>query len=173
MKKEKRKIPTKNYIKLALIFIFTLIVVFYANSWYKTYQINKLNTPYISGKIKAINKSELDTYLVENPNLIIYVGKNNDQKCYDFEKELYSAIKKSNLIEETVFLDLSDNYSSDILDDIQDKYYSENITAELNNLPALLIIQDKQIKDVLIVSNDEKISSDSIIQLFEEFEYIK
>ena len=173
MKKEK-VIPIKNYIKLALIFIITLICVFYANSWYKTYKVDRLNTPYIKDKISAINYEELDTYLTENQNLIIYIGKNNDQGCYDFEKNLYNVIKKNDLVEETIFLDLSNNYSNEILKEIEDKYYADNLNIDITSVPALLIIQNRQVKDVLISDDAEgEITSDKIVQFLVEFEYIK
>lgn len=172
--KNEKVIPVKNYVKLALIFIVTLIVVFYANTWYKTYKIDRLNTPYIKDKINAINYEELNTYLVENPNLIIYIGKSDDQNCYDFEKDLYKVLKKNNLIEESIFLDLSSNYNDTILKEIQKKYYDNNLTIEMSNVPVLLIMQDGKIKDILISSGeDDKITSDKIVQFLEEFEYIK
>ena len=172
MKKEK-VIPKKNYIKFSLICIITLLAVFYANTWYKNYQINKLNNTYIKDKINAINYDELDTYLIENPNLIVYVGENNNQECYEFEKYLYKIIKKNDLIDDTIFLDLSNNYSITLLNNIQQKYYSKDLKTDLNNIPALLVIQNKEIKDILIKEENIKITEDKIVQILEEFEYIK
>ena len=178
MKKNKnsknvKTIPTKNYIKLAIIFIITLIVVFYANTWYRNYKVERLNTPYIVDKLNTINYTELDNYIIENPNLIIYVGKNNSNECYEFEKDLYKILKDNDLIDESIFLDLSNNYSKELLKELQTKYYDDSLNANLNGVPSLLIMQNKEIKDILTKENDEQITEDKIIQIFEEFEYIK
>ena len=172
-KEEVRNVPLKNYIIFTIICIITLLCVFYAHSFYKNYTINRLDTPYIKDKVNVINYSELDTYIIENPNKFIYIGTNNNEFCYNFEIELYKTFKKYNLIDDLTFLDLSDNYSLETLNNISTKYYSESLNTKLNNIPALLVVQEGQIKDLIIHSDDNPLSSDKIVQILEEFEYIK
>ena len=93
-KEEVRNVPLKNYIIFTIICIITLLCVFYAHSFYKNYTINRLDTPYIKDKVNVINYSELDTYIIENPNKFIYIGTNNNEFCYNFEIELYKTFKK-------------------------------------------------------------------------------
>ena len=78
---KERKIPLKNYIILIIIYIITFLAVFYAIFWYNNYKVNRLTTPYIQNKINSISYEELDNYIIEYPNTIIYIGKNNDENC--------------------------------------------------------------------------------------------
>ena len=65
MKKEK-EIPFKNYIILAVILIFTILLVVYLFNWQSIYQKNKLQEPILDKYLMVINYNELDDYLVEN-----------------------------------------------------------------------------------------------------------
>ena len=170
---KERKIPLKNYIILIIIYIITFLAVFYAIFWYNNYKVNRLTTPYIQNKINSISYEELDNYIIEYPNTIIYIGKNNDENCYNTEKNLYSVLRKNNLIENTVFLDLSTNYSDTILDNISNKYFDESLKDKELKVPSIIIINDKKIKDFVTVYNDLPISNDRIHQILEEFEFIK
>ena len=84
-----RKIPKKNYIIYAVIVIATILVVLYLNSWYKAYKQNELDNSYISKYINELNYEEFKNFSIENPNLIVYIGKTNCENCIKVEKELY------------------------------------------------------------------------------------
>ena len=74
MKKEK-EIPLKNYILLSIVLILTIVVVIYFFLWKNTYEKSKLQTPILDDYLLVINYNELNNYLVENKDAIIYVSK--------------------------------------------------------------------------------------------------
>ena len=73
MKKE-REIPFKNYIILAVVLILTIIAVIYLFMWNRVYEKNKLQTPILDKYLLVINYNELNNYIVENKNAVIYTS---------------------------------------------------------------------------------------------------
>ena len=74
IKKDKlREIPLKNYIYLFLILLGSILLLLYIYTWYETYHENKLNTSIMNNYLTVINYNELDNYIIENKNAIIYV----------------------------------------------------------------------------------------------------
>ena len=96
MKKEK-EIPFKNYIILAVILIFTILLVVYLFNWQSIYQKNKLQEPILDKYLMVINYNELDDYLVENKEAIVYVSVLNDEKIRMFENKFKNLIIKNDL----------------------------------------------------------------------------
>ena len=86
MKKEK-EIPFKNYIILAVILIFTILLVVYLFNWQSIYQKNKLQESILDKYLMVINYNELDDYLVEDKEAIVYVSVLNDEKIRMFENK--------------------------------------------------------------------------------------
>ena len=96
MKKEK-EISFKNYIILAVILIFTILLVVYLFNWQSIYQKNKLQEPILDKYLMVINYNELDDYLVENKEAIVYVSVLNDEKIRMFENKFKNLIIKNDL----------------------------------------------------------------------------
>ena len=67
----KRKIPFKNYIALLLIVIATILLVFSLSNWYKESKRQKHDV--LKNLLSEIKEEELESYLLENPNAIIYL----------------------------------------------------------------------------------------------------
>ena len=93
MKKEK-EIPLKNYILLSIVLILTIVVVIYFFLWKNTYEKSKLQTPILDDYLLVINYNELNNYLVENKDAIIYVSKLNDESIRLFENKFKNIINK-------------------------------------------------------------------------------
>ena len=87
MKKEK-EIPLKNYILLSIVLILTIVVVIYFFLWKNTYEKSKLQTPILDDYLLVINYNELNNYLVENKDAIIYVS------------DLTEELKENNIVKE-------------------------------------------------------------------------
>ena len=94
MKKEK-EIPLKNYILLSIVLILTIVVVIYFFLWKNTYEKSKLQTPILDDYLLVINYNELNNYLVENKDAIIYVSKLNDESIRLFENKFKNIINKN------------------------------------------------------------------------------
>ena len=163
-----RKIPKKNYIIYAIIVVVTLALVLYMNEWYKAYKQKQLDESYIAKHINEVNYEEFKYISRENPNLIIYIGKTNCKECIKLEKNLYKIIDKNELKDEMIFLNVT------ALDNIN--RLSDYSREELNlnyNVPSIAILKDSKITDVLNSNENKEITDDLIVQLLEEYEYIK
>lgn len=134
MKKEK-EIPFKNYIILAVILIFTILLVVYLFNWQSIYQKNKLQEPILDKYLMVINYNELDDYLVENKEAIVYVSVLNDEKIRMFENKFKNIIIKNDLNNKILYLNLT-NESVEI-----NKKYLSN----LSEVPTLIIFDEGKV----------------------------
>lgn len=164
-----RKIPRKNYIIYAVIVVVTLALVLYLNSWYKAYKQEELENSYIAKYINQVSYEEFKTLSIENPNLIVYIGTTNCEKCVKLEKDLYQIINKNDLKDETIFLNVTDSSN---LKDIESEFNKENLNLTYS-IPSIAILKDSKITDVLNSDNNNEIKKDLVVQLLEEYEYIK
>lgn len=107
-KKEKlREIPKKNYIYLLLILLGTILLLIYIYKWYDTYNENTLNTSIMNEYLTVINYNELDNYIIENKDAVIYVSILGNEKINRFERKFKNAILDNNLKNEILYLDLT------------------------------------------------------------------
>ena len=140
MKKEK-EIPLKNYILLSIVLILTIVVVIYFFLWKNTYEKSKLQTPILDDYLLVINYKELNNYLVENKDAIIYVSKLNDESIRLFENKFKNIINKNNLNNKILYLDLTEELKeTNIVKKINKKYGKE-----MTEVPTIVIIKDGKI----------------------------
>ena len=140
MKKEK-EIPLKNYILLSIVLILTIVVVIYFFLWKNTYEKNKLQTPILDDYLLVINYNELNNYLVDNKDAIIYVSKLNDESIRLFENKFKNIINKNNLNNKILYLDLTEELKeNNIVKEINKKYGKE-----MTEVPTIVIIKDGKI----------------------------
>lgn len=108
LKEEKlRNIPTKNYIYLFLILLGSVLFLIYVYTWYNTYNQNKLNTSIMNEYLTVINYNELDNYISENQNAVIYVSILGNEEINRFEKSFKNTIVDNNLRNNILYLDLT------------------------------------------------------------------
>lgn len=140
MKKEK-EIPLKNYILLSIVLILTIVVVIYFFLWKNTYEKSKLQTPILDEYLLVINYNELNNYLVENKDAIIYVSKLNNENIRLFENKFKNIINKNNLNNKILYLDLTEELKeNNIVKEINKKYGKE-----MTEIPSIIIIKDGKI----------------------------
>ena len=108
IKKEKRReIPQKNYIYLFLILLGSILFIIYACTWYETYNKNKLNTGIMNNYLTIINYNELEDYIIENKDAIIYVSILGDKNIHQFEEKFKNSILDNNLKNSILYLDIT------------------------------------------------------------------
>ena len=140
MKKEK-EIPLKNYILLLIVLILTIVVIIYFFLWKNTYEKSKLQTPILDDYLLVINYNELNNYLVENKDAIIYVSKLNNENIRLFENKFKNIINKNNLNNKILYLDLTEELKeTNIVKKINKKYGKE-----MTEVPTIVIIKDGKI----------------------------
>ena len=168
---KEKKIPTKNYVIYGIIVVATLIAVFYTNEWYTAYKKSIFENSYISEYVTEINYNEFENYIQENHSAIIYISKTNSESSIAIEKELYKIIKNYELTDEMVFLNLTGN--ENVISEIENKYYNSTLLSDLTRIPAIAIVNNMKIVDVLVSDENEQISKSDILKLLEGQEYIK
>ena len=140
-KNNKREVPIKNYIKLGIILLISILALFYLYLWYRTYEENRLNTPIMDNYLSIIIYNELNDYLTENKNATIYLSKLNDNDIRSFEKEFKLIIQDNALKNKILYLDLTNE-----LEQNNEITITNNYTINENNLPMIVIIENSQVK---------------------------
>ena len=152
MNNEKRIIPLKNYIILGIIIVVTLLLLHYFYMWFDAYNETKLNRPILDKYMEVINYNELDNYLIENPNTIIYVSVLEDSEIRNFEKKLKEVFKNGEINNEVLYLDITDDIKSkSIKKEMKEKYSSNSVS--ILDVPAILIIDNGKLKSINTISS--------------------
>ena len=138
-----KRIPLKNYFILGIILVSSIFIVLYIN---KLYLSTKNNDNILNGFIKEIKIQEIDNYIIENPNFIIYLGyKNNDNKS--FEKKFKKLVTKYDLQKDIVFIDISQ-----FNDETFNKFYKKYADKLLEKDSSLIIVDNQKVIDVLNIT---------------------
>ena len=110
-----KKLPFKNYILLSIVLIITIIITIL---FFKLYANNEKNNALINDEyLRIINYNEIDNYLVENKDVVIYISSPSDKKMINFEKEFKNIITKYALNNNILSLNIEDNSSVKIKND--------------------------------------------------------
>jgi len=152
--------PKRNYIYFILLIIGTIILTFTFSIIYK-HEVDK--TCYLYENLNKITTLELDEYIMENPDSIIYIGDKNDLSNNKFEKKLLKRLKKLNLLENSVYIEKNEisKEFNNMLKNKHSQVYDEN------NLPMILIVIDSEIIKIVNVSDD------SLVETIIDYEVFK
>lgn len=144
-----KNIPLKNYIFLAVILILSVVLVVYFYMWYDEYENNRINTSILDEYLTVINYNELDDYLVENKDAIIYVSKLGDNDIRIFEKKLKKVVNSYSLNNMILYLDLTSEVSnSKTYDNIKAKY-------GISSLPCIIIYRNGSVYDIYNIRDND------------------
>ena len=169
MKKEKN-IPLKNYIILAVVLILSIILVIYFYMWYNAYEESKLNTMIMDKYLQVINYNELNNYLVENKDAVIYSSVLEDQKIRNFEKKFKNIIIKNSLNNDILYLDLTEELKDkNITKDIKETYNLNN--QDIANTPSIMIFKDGKLYSIYNIK-DNNYNINNLVDYLEEEDII-
>ncbi len=154
MKKEElRVIPRRNYLILGALIVVTLFLLFYFYMWVDAYNETKLNRPILDKYMEVINYNELNNYLVENPNTIIYVSVLEDETIREFEKQVKAAYKKQEVDREVLYMDITDQISDkNYHNEMVNKYAVGSLN--MTNVPLVVVFENGNIREIYNISND-------------------
>lgn len=162
-----RKIPLKNYIILGVILIITFSLLYYFYLWFDKYEETKLNRPILTKYMDVINYNELDNYLVENPDAIIYVSVLNNTKIRNFEKQLKQKFKDDLIDNSLLYLDIT-NSSKKEKEDMEELYYFNNLN--ILDVPCVLTFSSGELVSIYSVS-DTGYNIDSFVMFVNQINY--
>jgi len=129
-----REIPIKNYfILIIIIIVVALSTIILTNIYNNRFKTTSIMYNYLS----EIKKNDIDTYLLEKPNTILYIADKYDITNNKIEEKLKEEIIKYNAKDYFVYLNINTN-NIEFIDKLNQKY-SGNIYKQL---PVLVIIED-------------------------------
>lgn len=157
-----KKVNYKNYISLGLISISVIILVFYIKSWYKTYKQNELESSPLDGIVQKIDAKEIKMSIGEMNDVLIYFGYLKNDKIYYMEKRILSLLKKENLTDKFIYIDVTeykdnnkykdlikDTFNTEIDSTLPIILYVKNGKVVEEITPEYGLIQTYQIKDLI------------------------
>lgn len=151
---EIRKIPIKNYVILGVIVIVTLFILYYFYLWVDVYKESKINVPIMDKYMTVINYNELDNYLVENPNTIIYVSVLEDEEIRTFEKKFKSKYRSNVIQKEVLYMNITEELKNkNIRSKMINKYSLNNLN--ITDVPCVLVFNGGLLKSIYSVSDND------------------
>lgn len=145
-----RTVPKKNYMIYSCIFVVTFLIATIAFIYFTDRNYSELKIPVLRGSVTAeITPNDLNEYLNENPNVLLYIGDPTDEESRTLEKELKSTIKRRDL--EVVYVNIVDTKDKEEFYKSFIENYGLNSTREFHiiDTPAFVILEDKQIVDIV------------------------
>lgn len=137
-----KKIPLKNYVILILLTVLTLSLVFVLSNKYKS-NFSEDRMTFVT----EIKENDINEYVLEGNDLIIYMSNSKNNKIAKFEEKLKEYTEKNELKDKYMYLDLnevSDNFDNEFYVN----YFNESFNGNFEiKEPTLVIIKDKKIVD--------------------------
>lgn len=173
-KVSEKKINPKNYLYAFLILAGSIIIAFYIFSWYRVKQEEKLMVSYLlSSKTiesKIDNLDSISQILEETPSsYFIYFGYTKDKDVYNLETNLKRVIDKYKLNDSFYYVDVTEMMDDkDLIDNINKK-----LNIKLENVPAIIYVNNKEIKDSDILDgvNETMLKSSDLEKLLDVYDY--
>ena len=136
-----RQVPIKNYFIASVIIIITVVLTLYLR---KMYIVN--NTSYVD---KEISYASLDSFLYENPEVIICF---RDLKSSEGNFE--TVLKDNDLLDKAVYVNVKSLSQNDKIDFLN-KFCSQKETCKnIFDAPRIVLIKDRQVIDFIDVKDD-------------------
>lgn len=151
---ELKKIPIKNYVILGIVIIVTLFILYYFYMWVDVYKESRVNIPIMDKYMTVINYNELDNYLVENPNTIVYVSVLENEEIRRFEKKFKNKYKNNAIEKEILYMNITDEVrNKDMRSEMVNKYSLNNLN--ITSVPCVLVFSDGLLKSIYsVIDND-------------------
>ena len=149
-----REIPLKNYIILGLVVLLTLGLVYYFYLWYITYEESKLNETIMDRYLEEINYNELNDYIVENRNAMIYTSVLEDNNIRKFEIKFKNIVVKNALKDKILYMDMTDIFEDKIkYTELRNSYQINNYN--ITNVPCILVFKDAKLVDIYSIKDND------------------
>ena len=168
IKEEVKKVPTKNYIIVAIIFAISIGLIFFFRNWYVSYQEYEKTIPILNGVISEVRYNEVYNYIDDNQSVIIYIGVADDKDCREIDVELKKLIEKKHLKEKIVYFNITDVKNKDLLlKEFNNKYA---IDERINTYPAIVLFEEGKIIDFRSKIANKNLSINDVKLLFDEYD---
>ena len=140
------KEKNKKLILYVLLCVATFGILFCAIKLNRNRIDNILSESYIKDYLTEIKYEEIDSYILEQPNAIIYVSNSKEEDSRNFERKFSKLIKKYNLENQIVYININNTNLADI---------------NFQNAPVLIFYDNKEVFDMIdctTLKNEKSIS---------------
>ena len=151
MKDDLRVIPIKNYIILGIVILVSFLILYYFYMWVDAYKETKLNTPILDKYMEVINYNEINDFVMENPDTIIYVSILEDEKIRDFEKKIKVSFRRNMFEHDMLYLDITKDINNSNL--LNDNNGIINLSS-IRNVPCVVVIKNGVFDNIYMVSDN-------------------
>lgn len=152
--KELRVIPRKNYIILGIVILVTILLLYYFYMWVDAYQETKLNRPILNRYMDVINYNELNDYLIENPNTIIYVSVLEDATIREFEKKFKVLFRTKQLNRDILYLDITEDIKNRQIKNEMNNTYASN-SSKMTDIPVIMVIDNGNLRSIYSIREND------------------
>jgi PHD/YefM family antitoxin component YafN of YafNO toxin-antitoxin module len=128
-----REVPKKNYLYLGLMTVGVVVIVLVLVNMYRVHN-KQVYDSRVKDVISEIKYDNLDDYIIDNPNTVIYVN-DSDKNSKKIEREIRELITEKNARDYIVYLEKTD--------EVVKKY-------DLNkNVPIFIAYKDGKVAEIL------------------------
>lgn len=157
----------KNYVTLTIIYLVVIGAVLYVASWYNTYQNYKITIPVLRNTVSEINTAELDHFVLENPDGVVYMCVASNQTCRSFDTNLKKEILKNGLQDSVTYIDLQDVANKE--DYIDSVFANYGMSSNMSNTPLFLAFEDGKIVSYLGEGETTKLTITDAIKFIKKY----
>lgn len=142
LKSNGRVIPKKNYIYLGVVVLFSFMVMYYVHIWYQSYEESLLQNSLMDDYLNVIQYNELDDYIIENKDAVIYVSVLGNEDVNDFELKFVNTVRDYSLRDVVLYMDAS----------MIDKNELDSRFGNVGDYPYIVVYTNGNITDVYSIS---------------------
>lgn len=140
---------------MLVITILVIALTFYLVEWYKTLKEYYQNNSIVAEVLPKIESESIESYLLDNSDVIIYISKSNDQSVKTFEKKFKKYILSNDLNDNIIYFDVS-TLEQEYINDLLIKYIGPTFKKfKQIVVPNLIYFSNREIVDVLYVKENE------------------
>lgn len=145
---KQREVPKKNYVYFMLLTFITLVALIYFVKWYQIRESEQVKSTVQISVASELKADEIDNYLLENPDVIVYIASSKDGVMSSFEKRFDDYLRNKELLNKIVYIDTAKITEEERIQ-IEQKWFDGNNIIE----PNFLVISDSQKAGVLYTKN--------------------
>ena len=162
-----QKNKKKNYITLTIIYVVVIALVLYAASWYQTYKDYKSTIPVLRNTVSEITTTELDHFVLENPDGVVYMCVANNNECHSFDTSLKKELLKKGLQTAITYIDLQDITAKE--EYINSVFQTYGDGSSITDTPLFLAFEGGKIVSYLDSTDTTKLTVDEAIKFIRKY----
>ncbi len=164
-----KKIPQKNYIILTIVFLVTIALTFYIRSWYNTSKEYYAQNSVMKEIAREIKNEEIANYTLESQKFILYVSSGHNTELKDFENQFKSTIKKLEIQDDVLYLDIDNSSQEEIANLLQNFAINEKIKNQITPEITSDIYVFNNSKIITVIKNANGYSSKALETLIKKW----